>query len=184
MVNLIKSSRTLTPPQAIPVKYLSFELSAEHYAISVMQIRKIIEFVPPTPVPLMPGFVRGVLQVLNALVPILDLAVYFGHPPIVVGKQTCVVILEIRDAQHYLDVGIIVDAVNNVVEVAADQIMASPHFGDDIRSEFILGLFKLNEQGILLLDINQLFSREDLKKIRTAHQQSAPLSLSQSGSVL
>ena len=175
MVNLIKSSRTLTPPQAIPVKYLSFELSAEHYAISVMQIRKIIEFVPPTPVPLMPGFVRGVLQVLNALVPILDLAIYFGHPPIVVGKQTCVVILEIRDAQHHLDVGIIVDAVNNVVEVAADTIMAAPHFGD-IRSDFILGLFKLNEQGILLLDINQLFSREDLKKMRTAHQQLSTLS--------
>jgi len=174
MVNLIKSSRTLTSPQAIPVKYLSFELSAEHYAISVMQIRKIIEFVPPTPVPLMPGFVRGVLQVLNALVPILDLAVYFGHPPIVVSKQTCIVILEIRDAQHHLDVGIIVDAVNNVVEVAADTIMDAPHFGD-IRSDFILGLFKLNEQGILLLDINQLFSREDLKKIRTAHQQLSPL---------
>jgi len=117
----------------------------------------------------MPAFLRGVINLRGSVVPVIDLFARFGRPPIPVSRRTCVVILEVTEAEETAVLGIMADNVSEVLEIGASEIDPAPAFGSDIRADFIQGVGKVGGKFILLLDANRLLSVEELGALAAAH---------------
>lgn len=156
-----------------PVKYLTFQLRAEIYAIEVMQIKKVIEYGEITHVPMVPDYVRGILNLLGEVVPVVDLPVCFGEAPTEATRRTCIVIVETRrpDDDVVVDVGIVVDTVNNVIELPPKDIAPPPALGNAVRTRFMKGVGKINEQFIILLEMDTILSLDELAVLEQVKQQ-------------
>lgn len=133
-------------------QYLTFLLGTDQCAINILGIKEIIEYGDLTAVPMAPGYVRGVINLRGSVVPVVDLSVRFGRTASAVGRKTCIVIVEVAREEESEDVGVVVDAVNAVVDIAPADIEAPPSFGSRIRNEFILGLGKVDGRFVILLD--------------------------------
>ena len=151
-------------------QYLTFMLEGETFGIGILCIKEIIEYTGLTEVPMMPPSIRGVINLRGAVVPVLDLAVRFGKQPGDVTKKTCVVIVEIRtdDQRHVM--GVVVDAVNAVLKIAENEIEPPPGFGAKIRADFIEGMGKVNGKFVILLNVSQVLSSEELGALSQAAQ--------------
>ena len=147
-------------------QYLTFLLDGEMYAIGILAIKEIIEFNKLTTVPMMPRFVRGVINLRGAVVPIIDLAVRFGHAATGVGKRTCFVIVEAEHAGAQLVLGLMVDGVNAVLEIAAADIEPPPSFGTTASAEFIEGMARVNGRFVIILDIARVLSIAEIAAIK------------------
>src|SRR5689334_5548060 len=135
----------LVPEDAGQVQqHLTFMLGGEMFAIAILAIKEIIEYTMPTEVPMMPPYVRGVINLRGAVVPVTDMSVRFGRKPSEVTRRTCIVIVEIVQGHERQDVGLMVDAVNEVLEIPAADIGPPPAFGARIRAEVILGMGRIN----------------------------------------
>jgi purine-binding chemotaxis protein CheW len=143
-------------------QYLTFMLGTEVYALGILSIKEIIEYGDLTEVPMMPGCVRGVINLRGAVVPVIDLSVRFGKPASPVSKRTCIVIVEASNSGHSEVIGVVVDAVNAVLEIAAEDIEPPPTFGPRIRTEFIQGLGKVNGRFVILLASDRVLAIEGL----------------------
>ncbi|SAI73215.1 chemotaxis protein CheW [Bordetella ansorpii] len=140
-------------------QYLTFMLGGETYAIGILSIKEIIEYEALTVVPLMPPSVRGVINLRGAVVPVMDLQVRFGRTASPVTKRTCIVIVEIDDADAGRQVlGVIVDAVNEVIEIAPADIEPPPAFGAGIRPDFLSGVGKVRGRFVILLSVDRALS--------------------------
>jgi purine-binding chemotaxis protein CheW len=150
-----------------PQQYLTFSLDATTLAISIARISEIIEFRELTPVPMMPSFIRGVLNLRGAVVPVVDLRARFGRAPAEVGRKTCVIIVELRskDDDSRQDLGVMVDQVNAVVEIAPGDIAPAPAFGTGLRPDFISAMGKVNERFVVILDLEGLLCVEELAQV-------------------
>ncbi|MDD5177004.1 MAG: chemotaxis protein CheW [Sterolibacterium sp.] len=137
-------------------QYLTFLLGDEMFAIGILAIREIIEYGFLTEVPMTPPFIRGVINLRGAVVPVVDLAVRFGRQARDNTKRTCIVIVEIETAKGSQEMGVVVDAVSEVLEIPPGDIEPPPEFGARIRSDFIQGMGKIGGKFILLLDINRV----------------------------
>lgn len=136
----------------VPAQFLTFTLGEEVFAMDIRTVREIIQFGPMTTVPLMPGFVRGVINLRGAVVPVIDLQARFGRPAAKIGKKTCIVIFDaIRDSER-VELGLLVDAVSEVIDIAADQIEPPPNFGTSVRRDFIRGMGKVASRFIIILE--------------------------------
>ena len=147
--------------------YLAFRLADEVYAVDILRIREIIEYSPPTVVPLMPPSLRGVINLRGAVVPIIDLAVRFGRPATGVGKRTCFVIVEVAHAGETHVLGLMVDGVNAVMEIAADDVEPPPSFGTRVDADFIAGMARVNGRFVIILDIARVLSIEELAALKS-----------------
>lgn len=144
-------------------QFLTFMLSGETYAIGILHIKEIIEYGQVTAVPMMPEFIRGVINLRGRVVPVVDLAARFGQKATAVGKRTCIVILEIEaDRDERQDIGVVVDAVNEVLEIPQEEVEPAPAFGAKIRTEFIQGMGKVNGRFVIILNVNRVLSVEEL----------------------
>jgi purine-binding chemotaxis protein CheW len=143
-------------------QHLTFVLGGEVFAIGILAIKEIIEYTSPVEVPMMPAYVRGVINLRGAVVPVADLSVRFGRPASPVTKRTCIVIVEITADGERQDVGLVVDAVNEVLDIPRADIEPPPAFGAKIRAELISGMGKVNGKLVMLLDVNQMLALEDL----------------------
>jgi purine-binding chemotaxis protein CheW len=155
-------------PEPEPVEqpqYLSFRLAGERYAFEITHIKEIIEYTSVTPIPLMPPFLRGVINLRGSVVPVIDLAVRFGQPSTEPGRRACIVIAEIPHGEDKQDLGVIVDAVDEVVELPATDIEAPPAFGTGLRSDFIRGMGRLQGQFLIVLAIEQVLSLDELASL-------------------
>jgi purine-binding chemotaxis protein CheW len=149
--------------QALNVKqYLTFLLAGETFGIGILCIKEIIEYAGLTEVPLMPPSIRGVINLRGAVVPVLDLAVRFGKVPGEVTKKTCVVIVEVHTEEERHIMGVVVDAVNAVQKIAEADIEPAPGFGAKIRTDFIEGMGKVNGKFVILLNVSQVLSVQEL----------------------
>src|SRR5215475_10147922 len=148
-------------------QYLTFTLAGEVFAIGILAIKEIIEYSTLTAVPMMPPYVRGVINLRGAVVPVLDLSVRFGKPSSPVSRRTCIVIVEITTAGERQDVGVVVDAVDSVLDIPADQIEPPPAFGARISTDFIRGMGKVNGRFVILLDVNSVLAPEEAALLRT-----------------
>jgi purine-binding chemotaxis protein CheW len=167
MAELIKFSKRQTQAQtAAPVEqreqYLAFTLGGETFAMDIRSIREVIQFGGITEVPLMPPFIRGVINLRGSVVPVIDLFVRFGRPACAVAHRTCIVILELTQGDGTAELGVMVDNVSEVLSIAASEVEPAPAFGSDIRSEFIAGVAKVGERFVILLDVNHVLSIEEL----------------------
>jgi len=138
-------------------QYLSFQLAGEEFAFGILRVKEILEYDTLTRVPNAPPAVRGVINLRGAVVPVLDLAHLFGLPATAVTKRSCVIIVEVRVDEQELVMGILADAVNQVIELAPDTIEPAPAFGSRVRVEYLVGMGKLDARKfVLILDIDRL----------------------------
>ena len=167
MAELIKFSKRQTQALATaPVEqreqYLAFTLGGETFAMDIRSIREVIQFGGITEVPLMPPFIRGVINLRGSVVPVIDLFVRFGRPACDVAHRTCIVILELSQGDGTAELGVMVDNVSEVLSIAASEVEPAPAFGSDIRTEFIAGVAKVGERFVILLDVNHVLSVDEL----------------------
>lgn len=161
-------------------QYLVFTLGGEVFAIDILQIREIIEFGELTEVPMTPPTVRGVINLRGAVVPVMDLSARFGKPPTPVTKSTCIVIIEMPmdDEGDQPHMGVVVDSVQAVLEIAAAEIEPAPTFGAKIRPDFIEGIAKVNGKFVILLNVNNVMSTEEISQMgRVAASADLPAAL-------
>ena len=143
-------------------QYLTFMLGGEVLAIGILAIKEIIEYHSLTVVPMMPACIRGVINLRGAVVPVVDLSARFGQKPTEVTKRTCIVIVEIASGDERQDVGVVVDAVNEVLDIQTSDIEPAPAFGARIRTDFIEGMGKVNGKLVILLNVNHVLSVDEL----------------------
>ncbi len=139
-------------------QYLTFVLGGEMFAIEILNIREIIQYGSLTTVPMMPAFIRGVINLRGAVVPVVDLSVRFGRTPVEVTRRTCIVIVEIDNAGERQDIGVVVDSVSEVLEIPAAQIEPPPAFGAKIRTDFIQGMGKVRDKFVIILSVRNVLS--------------------------
>ena|SRR6218665_2326055 len=143
-------------------QFLTLTLGKELFALAIDHVREIIEFAGLTEVPLMPAFLRGVINLRGAVVPVIDLSVRFGRGQTPIVKRTCIVIIEVPQGQALQLLGIMVDSVNEVLAVDAEQLDGRPSFGSGLRADFIAGILKQQEQFVIVLDILRVLSVDEL----------------------
>jgi purine-binding chemotaxis protein CheW len=153
-------------------QYLTFMLGGETYAMGILAIKEIIEYGNLTEVPRMPQFIRGVINLRGAVVPVIDLSARFGKQATQVTRRTCIVIVEVAGGgemqNETQDVGVMVDAVNAVLEIPAGEIEPPPSFGANIRADFMSGMGKVNGKFVILLDIHRVLSVDEMSVLANA----------------
>jgi purine-binding chemotaxis protein CheW len=148
-------------------RYLTFTLQGEVYALDILEITEIIEFRSLTVVPMMPDFIRGVINLRGRVLPVIDLAARFGQGSTAVARRTGIIVVETSGHIDGEDgpgngTGIMVDAVNKVVHLNGEDIEPPPAFGAGIRSDFISGMAKYDGEFIIVLDISKVLSLDEM----------------------
>ncbi len=156
-----------------PAQFLTFSLNGEMFAVAISHIKEIIEFGQPTEVPMMPAFIRGVINLRGAVVPVIDLNARFGREASAVSRRSCIVIVEVPAEDGAQDIGIMVDAVSEVLEIPASEIEPAPSFGSRIRSAFLQGMGKVDGRFVMILSIGQVLSVDELAQLGEAANASA-----------
>lgn len=152
-------------------QYLIFTLVGEAFGVAILCIKEIIEYGQVTAVPMMPAFLRGVINLRGAVVPVVDLAARFGRECTPVSRRTCIVIIEIEMEHEQHVVGVIVDAVNEVIEIPRANIEPPPAFGVRIRTDFIEGMGKVDGKFVIILNVAQVLSFEEMSLLAAAGKQ-------------
>lgn len=147
-------------------QYLTFTLSGEMFALGITGIKEIIEYTEVTQVPMMPDFVRGVINLRGAVVPVIDLGARFGRNRAATTRRSCVVIIESHGEDGKpQDLGLLVDTVCAVLDVEPGQIEPPPAFGAHIRVDFIAGMAKVDGRFVILLDADRVLSIDEMSRL-------------------
>lgn len=154
--------RIATKEAAEQKQYLTFMMAGEEYAIGILQVREIIEYDIVTTVPRTPKWVRGVINLRGAVVPVVDLAVKFGLEQKPVTRTTCIVIVETQFEEQTTIIGVIADSVSQVMDLTADDIQPVPEFGTRVKVDYLLGMAQLAKKFVLLLDVDRVLSTDEL----------------------
>ncbi len=137
-------------------KYLTFSLAGEEYGIGILKVREIIGMMPVTPVPRTPDFVKGVINLRGKVIPVIDLRLRFGLDAAAYTERTCIIVVEILGDAGAVPMGIVVDAVSEVLNIRATDIENTPAFGVKLNTDFILGMAKTDGGVKILLDIDKV----------------------------
>lgn len=146
-------------------KYLTFILGAEEYGLEIMKVQEIIKMMDVTRVPKTPGFVRGVINLRGKVIPVMDLRLKFAMEAIEDTDKTCVIVVQVTGVDGNLTIGIIVDEVAEVADIAEEQIEPSPAFGSNIDTAFILGMGKIDKKVLTLLDIDRVLTFDEIAAV-------------------
>jgi len=152
------------------MQYLTFHLAGEEYAIGLLQVKEIIEYDAITKVPMTPPWIRGVINLRGSVVPVIDLAVKFGQPQSPVGKRTCIVIVGVELGGEQTVMGVVADAVSQVMELPPQEITPPPAFGTKIRTDFLKGMGKAGKKFVLILDTDRVLSADELEIVASLQQ--------------
>jgi purine-binding chemotaxis protein CheW len=149
-------------------QYLTFQLGNEVFALDVSNVREILEFTTVTKVPQTPEFMRGVINLRGSVVPVLDMRLKFGMTITERTVNTCIIVVEVSFEEETTIIGALVDSVQEVFELEPDQIEPAPRIGTQLRTEFIKGMGKRDDQFIIILDVDKVFSSEELSIAQVA----------------
>jgi len=142
-------------------QYLTFLLAGEEYAISILEAKEIIEYDTVTPVPRTPQWIRGVINLRGSVVPVVDLGVKFGIGERPITKTSCIIIVEGQVEGKNTLMGVMADAVSQVMDIAAGDIQQVPAFGTRIKVDYLKGMAQLGKKFVLLLDIDRVLSADE-----------------------
>ena len=143
-------------------QFLTFFLGDEEYAVSVLKVTEIIECSALTRVPGAPQWIRGVTNLRGSVVPVVDLAIKFGMPRTVVTGRTCVIVVEITIGEERLLLGVMCDAVHQVLEIPGGEIQPPPSFGPRVRVDCILGMGIDGGKFVVILDIDRVLTSSEV----------------------
>ena len=152
-------------------QYLMFTLGEETFGCRIACIREIIECPPMTAIPLTPAFLRGVINLRGAVVPVIDLSVRFERARTALAERTCIVIVEVAGAEGPQLLGVIVDGVTEVLEVDTADLEMRPSLGGGIRADFVAGMIRQGDQFVLALDMDKVLSGDELARLVDIQQQ-------------
>jgi len=149
-------------------KYLTFNLKDEGYGIGILKVREIIGMMEITPVPKTPEFIKGVINLRGKVIPVVDLRMKFGLEPADYDERTCIIVVEVPTAEGVRAVGIVVDSVSEVANIGDEEIEATPSFGVEVDTAYILGMAKFGNEVKILLDIARVVSGDELDLVSQA----------------
>jgi len=166
----MSATATLPGPEsrcAEPGRYLTFTAGGDAYGLPVKRVREIIRNTTQlTPIPQMPAYVSGCLNLRGTVIPVVDLRRKFGVPPVGNASLNCVVITDVRVGAQVLPTGLIVDTVEEVVNLKAADLEPAPEFGGGLDTSFVQGMAKLKERLVTLLDLDQVLARATLQQLQ------------------
>jgi purine-binding chemotaxis protein CheW len=166
MSTLTQEPATTVAGQNRGGKYLTFALGEESYAVDVRKVREIIRLTNITSVPQMPGFIRGVINLRGKIIPVIDLRLRFGLPNAATTDKTCIVVVQIQTGIHTRrETGLIVDSVEEVLNLTANDIEATPDFGSQVDTEYLLGMAKVKGVVKMLLDLDRVLGSEEAEAL-------------------
>jgi purine-binding chemotaxis protein CheW len=148
------------------VQYLTFKLADEIFAFDVAKVREILELTSITKVPQTPDFMRGVINLRGSVVPVIDLRLNFGMQCTEQTVNTCIIVVEVNLNGEILVLGVLADSVQEVVEMEPDHIEPPPQLGTKLNTEFIKGMGKVENTFVMILDIDKVFSSDELSEIQ------------------
>src|SRR5512140_728357 len=146
-------------------QYLTFVVAGEVFGIPISAIKEIIEYRQPTDVPMMPSFMRGVINLRGRVVPVIDLSARFGRGKGETTRRSCIVIVELSQQEDQPVIGVAVDAVNAVLDIADADIEPPPSFGARLRADFISGIGKVADRFVIILEIDKVLSVDELSTL-------------------
>jgi purine-binding chemotaxis protein CheW len=146
-------------------QYLTFGIDGETYGIAVAKVREVLEYIKPTKLPRTATFLKGLINVRDVGIPVVDLRVKFGLPEIEVSQDTAILVIEIEGAYGQLMIGAIADEVYEVIEIEHDKLEPPPRFGVKIDSQFIKNVGKRDDHFIIILDLDRAFSDDEAQKL-------------------
>ena len=152
-------------------QYLTFQLAEEVYALDISKVREVLDFTTVTKVPRTPDFMRGVINLRGSVVPVVDLRLKFGMAATEKTVNTCVIITEVTVDGDTTVLGCLADSVQEVLDLAPEDVSAAPKIGTKLRTEFITGMGKRDDRFIIILDIDKVFSVEDLALVSAGGQE-------------
>jgi purine-binding chemotaxis protein CheW len=148
-------------------QYLTFKLDDEIFALDISKVREVLDYTTVTKVPNTPAFMRGVINVRGSVIPVVDVKLKFGMAITEKSVNTCIIILEVVVDGETLVVGALADSVEEVIDLDSGHIEPAPRIGTRLRTDFIKGMGKQNERFIILLDMDKVFSSDELAQVRT-----------------
>jgi purine-binding chemotaxis protein CheW len=149
-------------------KYLTFTMANEEYGIGILKIKEIIGMMPVTPVPQTPKFVKGVINLRGKVIPVVDLRLRFSMEKIDYTERTCIIVVEMAGQAGTVQIGIVVDAVSEVLNIKGEDIEDTPIFGAKLNTDYILGMAKMEGGVKILLDIDRVLNAEEIAALERA----------------
>ena len=146
-------------------KYLTFALSHEEYGLEILKVREIIGFMGITAVPQTPDYVKGVINLRGQVIPVVELRAKFGMESTEVTDETCIIVVEITQGDQAFNTGIVVDHVQEVLDIAGQDIEKAPQFGSSVETDFILGMGKIGDTVKILLNIDKVLAGQDFARL-------------------
>ena len=143
-------------------KYLTFALANEEYGLEILKVREIIGYMDITTVPQMPGYIKGVINLRGQVIPVIDLRAKFGMETAQVTEQTCIIVVETTHGNRNYSTGIVVDRVQEVLDIAGDNIEETPQFDSSVTTDFILGMGKIGDSVKILLNIDRVLANVNI----------------------
>jgi purine-binding chemotaxis protein CheW len=154
-------------------KFLSFRLDREEYGVEILRVREIIGIIDITPLPQTPDFVKGVINLRGKIIPVIELRTKFGLQSKPFDEETCVIVVEVSDGgDERFQMGVIVDTVSEVLDIPRENIEPAPRFGGSLSTSYILGMGKVKDKVLILLDIDRVMTIADLNNLAetTCHE--------------
>ena len=149
-------------------KYLTFKLANEDYGIFLLKVREIIGMMPITSVPKTPAFIKGVINLRGKVIPVTDLRMRFDMPEADYTDRTCIIVVEVAGQDTAIQMGIVVDAVTEVLPVKAEEIEVPPEFGAKVDTRYILGMANMDGTVKILLDIDRVLTEDEIAEMEAA----------------
>ena len=143
-------------------KYLTFALANEEYGLEILKVREIIGYMDITSVPQTPDYVKGVINLRGQVIPVIDLRAKFGMETAEITEQTCIIVVETTHGNRNCSTGIVVDRVQEVLDIAGDNIEETPQFDSSVNTDFILGIGKIGDSVKILLDIDKVLANVNI----------------------
>lgn len=155
--------------KALAGKYLTFDLGDESYGLQILKVQEIIKMQEITKIPRTPDYVKGVINLRGKVMPVMDMRKAFGMEEVEASRNTCIIVLQVQRGGASVIMGVIVDKVSEVLEIGAEEIEPAPSFGNQVDTQFILGMAKTGDSVKILLDIDKAVSEEEVESLaRTA----------------
>jgi purine-binding chemotaxis protein CheW len=165
-----KQVNTSSPADERSGKYLTFQLGQEEFGIRVLKVREIMGMQEITAVPQTPAHVKGVINLRGKVVPVIDLRLKFGLAAADYTQRTCIIVTQVKGEQGLILMGVIVDGVSEVLNLASFDIEDTPDFGEEVTGNYLLGLAKVKGKVKILLDIDRVLSAQDLHHLKAMIQ--------------
>jgi len=162
----MKSQQEVSEISAI--QYLTFKLEEEIYAVDVAKVREILDYSPITKVPRTPEFMRGVINLRGSVVPVVDMRLKFGMSPTAKSVNTCIVVVEVLLDGESTIIGALADSVQEVIELEPSQLEQPPRMGTHLNVEFLKSMGKIGDKFIMILDIDKVFSSNEIIAVQEA----------------